>query len=134
MSLQVSFQGALFSPFKVSIAFRRACKRSGIDNLRFHDLRHDFASNLVQAGIDIYTVKELLGHKDLKMTVRYCHLAPENLRDAVKVLDKKGNGYTLVTVGKNEVGLQLHPLDLIGVPNGIRTHVTALKVSNQEIL
>lgn len=84
---------------KVSIAFRRACKRAGVENMRFHDLRHDFASNLVQSGIDIYTVKELLGHKDLRMTVRYCHLAPENLRSAIRVLDERENSYSSVTVG-----------------------------------
>ncbi len=56
----------------------------------------------MQAGIDIYTVKELLGHKDLRMTVRYCHLAPDNLREAVRVLDEKENGYSLVTVGVKE--------------------------------
>ena len=81
--------GKPYTPSQVSSAFKRATRKAGIESLRFHDLRHDFASNLVQAGIDIYTVKELLGHKDLRMTVRYCHLAPENLRDAVRVLDKR---------------------------------------------
>jgi site-specific recombinase XerC len=52
----------------------------------------------VQAGVDIYTVKEPLGHKDLRMTVRYCHLSPEKLRDAAKVLDAEEAGHVLVTV------------------------------------
>jgi integrase len=99
-------EGKSYSPYKVSVAFKRACKRANINDLRFHDLRHDFASNLVQSGVDIYTVRELLGHKDLRMTVRYCHLAPENLRHAVSVLDAKESGYSLVTVGENEKGLQ----------------------------
>jgi site-specific recombinase XerD len=73
-------KGKPYSPSQVSVAFKRASRKAGIENLRFHDLRHDFASNLVQGGVDIYKVKELLGHKDLRMTVRYCHLAPENLR------------------------------------------------------
>lgn len=80
-------EGVPYSPYKVSVAFKRACKKAGIENFRFHDLRHDFASKLVQAGTDIYKVKALLGHKDLRMTVRYSHLRPENLRDAVNVLD-----------------------------------------------
>lgn len=82
-------EGNPYSPCQVSIAFKRACKRAKIENLRFHDLRHDFASTLVQSGVDIYTVKELLGHKDLRMTVRYSHLSPENLRNAIRVLDEK---------------------------------------------
>ena len=79
--------GEPFKGFNVSKTFERTCKKAGIKNLRFHDLRHDFASCLVQAGVDLNRVRELLGHKDLRMTLRYAHLAPENLRSAVEVLD-----------------------------------------------
>jgi integrase len=95
-------QGKPYSPFRVSMSFKRATERARIENLRFHDLRHDFASRLVQSGVPIFTVKELLGHKDLRMTTRYSHLSPENLREAVSVLDKKESGYVLVTVEKEE--------------------------------
>ncbi len=63
----------------------------GIDDSRqkmcFHNLRHTFASWHVQLGTDLYTVKELMGHSNFKMTQRYAHLAPDGLRKAVKVLE-----------------------------------------------
>lgn len=72
----------------VTVAFERACKRAGIGDFRFHDLRHTFASYLTMGGGNIRTVQTLLGHKDLRMTMRYSHLSPEHLRDAVTTLEK----------------------------------------------
>jgi integrase len=80
--------GKPYSPYQVSVAFKRACKRAGIGNFRLHDLRHDFASNLIQKGNDLYIVQHLLGHKDGRMTQRYAHLRVENLRQAVESLDR----------------------------------------------
>ena len=69
-------------------AFEGAVRRSGIEDFHFHDLRHTFASNLVMAGVDLMTVKELMGHKDLTMTLRYAHLAPDHKARAINILDR----------------------------------------------
>ena len=69
-------------------AFYKTLEKAKIENFRFHDLRHTFATRLVQAGIDLYKVAKLLGHKDIRMTQRYSHHYPESLRDGVEVLDK----------------------------------------------
>ena len=90
--------GKPYALARVSMAFQRACRAAEVDNFHYHDLRHDFASKLVQRDVDIFKVSKLLGHKDLRMPLRYCHLAPENLRNAVKVLNEKGSGYVLATV------------------------------------
>jgi integrase len=68
---------------RIDTAWGSLMKRAKISDFRFHDCRHHFASKLVQAGVNLYTVKELLGHSELAMTERYAHLAPGNLRAAV---------------------------------------------------
>jgi integrase len=62
---------------------------AGLSNFRFHDLRHTFASKLVLNQVDLYTVQQLLGHSDSKLTQRYAHLSPGHLADAVAKLGAK---------------------------------------------
>ena len=75
------------TPDQVSATFRRLCKKMGIADFRFHDLRHTAASWLRMQGADIHTVAQLLGHKDLRMAARYQHLSPAFLAEAVGRLD-----------------------------------------------
>jgi len=72
----------------VSRKFKKAVKKANLSNkIHFHTLRHSFASNLVQNGVDLYVVKELLGHEDIRTTQVYSHLQTDNLFKAVKLLD-----------------------------------------------
>lgn len=69
-------------------AIHRACKGAGLRLVSWHMLRHTFASQLACEGVPIPAIKELLGHSSIVMTMRYAHLSPSTLRDAVAVLEK----------------------------------------------
>jgi integrase len=74
-------------PFvSIFYSWDRARKLAGLPELRMHDLRHSFASFLINAGRSLYEVQELLGHADLRTTSRYAHLSRERLFDAVEVI------------------------------------------------
>lgn len=72
----------------VKTAFNSAVKRAGIQDFTFHDLRHTFASRLVMRGVNLTTVKELMVHKHINMTLRYAHLSPGHKHAAISVLDR----------------------------------------------
>jgi integrase len=89
--------------------FYAAAEKAGIENLRFHDLRHTFATRLAQAGVDLYTVQKLGRWKSISMVTRYAHHHPESLRAGVEVLDKVGKKIStnLEQRGKSEVTASL---------------------------
>jgi integrase len=68
-------------------AFERAVHKAGVEDFTFHDLRHTFASRLVMRGVDLPTVKDLLGHKTIAMTLRYTHLSSDHKQRAMSTLE-----------------------------------------------
>ena len=89
----------------VKKSFNSACEKAGIADFRRHDLRHTCAAWLVQAGVPLPEIRDLLRHSTVKMTERYAHLAPHNVRAAVQLLE--GNvsrsGFTLPETRAKEV-------------------------------
>jgi site-specific recombinase XerD len=82
-------------------AFNRVTEKAGINNFRWHDLRHTFATKLAQRGVDLYKISKLLGHTDITMTQRYSHHCPDSLRDSVEILETEAMvDYNLTTLGE----------------------------------
>jgi integrase len=71
----------------VKKAWAGILKDAKIEDFRWHDMRHDFASRLVKSGVDLFRVQKLMGHSDISMTQRYAHLAPNDLQRAIDELD-----------------------------------------------
>jgi site-specific recombinase XerD len=80
--------GDAFTGDYISKTFKKACREAGIDkDIHFHSLRHSFASNLVQKGVNLYTIKELLGHSSISTTEIYAHLNMDALKEAIRTFD-----------------------------------------------
>jgi integrase len=69
---------------------KRAAERAGLRKIRFHDLRHTFASNFVIKGGNLLSLQKILGHSTINMTIRYAHLAPDFMANEIEVLDFEG--------------------------------------------
>jgi integrase len=87
-------------------AFEGAVQQAGLEDFTFHDLRHTFASRLVMAGVDLPTVKELLGHKGIAMTLHYTHLSTDHQQRAVHALEQFGEQVSAIftTVRERHTG------------------------------
>ena len=81
-------EGRVFRSRSLRRAFENAVAEAKIDNLHLHDLRHHFASWFVMRGGSLQALKEILGHADLKMTLRYAHLAPDHLRNEIEKTER----------------------------------------------
>lgn len=99
-------------------AFYPAMKAAKVERFRFHDLRHTFATRLIQAGVDIYTVQKLGRWKTISMVMRYAHHYPESLRGGVEVLDRIQPGIITNLAQPMEKGLARvsQPLEIVGAP------------------
>ena len=71
------------------------CRRAGLREIRWHDIRHSFASQLVSAGVPLRQVQEYLGHTTITMTMRYAHLAPNDGGDMFRALDRSASSHRL---------------------------------------
>lgn len=99
----------------VGTAFRRACRELGIDDLHFHDLRHEAASRLFEAGLAIEQVALVTGHRDWKMLKRYTHLRPEDLHRIVRhILPYQSADGTVGPAGTRKLELTA-PLRKVGL-------------------
>jgi integrase len=117
---------------EVARAFRVAQKLSGIrEELNPYTIRHTFASWLAIKGTPIRTIQELLGHKDLRMTLRYAHLSPAHLAEAVETIGtvEKSNRLRVGCASKEsgEAGTEAKPFGSSGSPYENRTRISALR-------
>lgn len=88
----------------IKTSFSTACESAGIENFTFHDLRHTCAAWLVSAGASLIEVRDLLGHSTIRMTEKYAHLEPENVRNAVALLNERHDLVTLTTTEAKQDG------------------------------
>lgn len=99
-------------------AFYSAMKKARIEKFRFHDLRHTFATRLVQAGVDLYAVQKLGRWKTVSMVMRYAHHYPESLRPGIEVLDRVRQARSTILAQSAGCGTPhvLQPVENVGAP------------------
>lgn len=87
--LFVSQAGHAYTCAEINRALQRAAFKAGLHTICLYTLRHTFISRLVQAGVSLPEVAALVGHRDIRMTMRYAHLAPQHLRDSIAALETR---------------------------------------------
>lgn len=85
---------------EIKNGFKAACRRAGIQGLRFHDLRHTAATRMVESGASIVAISRILGHSDIKTTMRYTH-PEESVKDALETLANFGKNTTNIATNEN---------------------------------
>lgn len=97
--------GNKIGPDNLDRSFRLAVKKAGIEKFRFHDLRHTFATRLIQNGVDVYAVQRLGRWKSISMVMRYAHHYAESLRSGVEILDKVQNNFSTNLAQSHKKGI-----------------------------
>ena len=100
-------------------SFEPGLRQAGITGVCWHSLRHTAASRRIMAGVDLVSVKEILGHRDIQTTLRYAHLAPGHLRDAVNRGSLTGTVTKTVTSQEGRQGDEMQHIDYVVRPEGL---------------
>lgn len=107
--------GRAYSLPQVSMAVIRAAKQAQLPGVSLHTLRHTFISRLVQAGRPLPEVAALAGHRDIKMTMRYAHLAPSHLRAGIQALEERHTRHPGGPVLSTELRVTPVSQDFVGI-------------------
>ncbi len=99
-------------------AFEPALRKSGITGVSWHTLRHTAASRRIMAGVDLVSIKEFMGHRDIQTTMRYAHLSSTHLREAVNRGSLRGTGTKTGTKARGHQVSSTEVIDLSGAPGG----------------
>ena len=100
-------------------SFEPGLRKAGIVGVCWHSLRHTAASRRVMAGVDLVSVKEILGHRDIQTTIRYAHRAPGHLRDSVNRGSLSGTVTKTVTSLEGKREEKMPPIDYLVRPEGL---------------
>jgi integrase len=100
-------------------SFEPGLRKAGIAGACWHSLRHTAASRRIMAGVDLVSVKEILGHRDIQTTLRYSHLAPGHLRDAVNRGSLSGTVTKTVTAEVEAREGRVEPIEMLVRPEGL---------------